>query len=67
MQNRSPNALLRNLTANDSDRGDLLSIIRGTLMELFGEYKELHVTEQHWFDGPVGAAPHAREIWCAGA
>jgi hypothetical protein len=28
-----------------------------TLMELFGEYKELHVTEQQWFDGPVGAAP----------
>ena len=33
------------------DREDLLSIIRGTLMELFGEYKELHVTEQQWFDG----------------
>jgi hypothetical protein len=35
------------------DRPDLLSIIRGTLMELFGEYKELHVTEQQWFDGQL--------------
>jgi internalin A len=34
-----------------SDRRGLLSIIRSTLMELFGEYKQLHVTEQQWFDG----------------
>ena len=35
----------------EGDRGALLSIIRSTLMELFGEYRELHVTEQRWFDG----------------
>ena len=35
----------------EGDRTDLLSIIRGTLTELFGEYRDLKVTEQRWFDG----------------
>jgi internalin A len=35
----------------EGDRAELLTIIRGTLMELFAEYKELQVTEQRWFDG----------------
>lgn len=35
----------------EGDRTELLTIIRGTLMELFAEYKELQVTEQRWFDG----------------
>ena len=26
-------------------------IIRGTLTELFAEYRDLKVTEQRWFDG----------------
>ena len=33
------------------DRTDLLAIIRGTLTELFAEYRDLKVTEQRWFDG----------------
>jgi len=43
--------LFATVAGPEGDRGDLLSIIRGTLMDLFGEYKQLHVTEQHWFDG----------------
>jgi hypothetical protein len=39
------------VTGPNGDRNDLLSIIRSTLMELFAEYKEMDVTEQHWFDG----------------
>ncbi|MGB8167999.1 MAG: COR domain-containing protein [Chthoniobacteraceae bacterium] len=35
----------------EGDRTDLLAIIRGTLTELFGEYRDLKVTEQRWFDG----------------
>jgi hypothetical protein len=35
----------------EGDRLELLTIIRGTLMEMFAEYKELQVTEQRWFDG----------------
>ncbi len=35
----------------EGDRTELLSIIRGTLTELFGEYRDLKVTEQRWFDG----------------
>lgn len=33
------------------DRTELLSIIRSTLAELFAEYRDLKVTEQHLFDG----------------
>jgi internalin A len=43
--------LFATVAGPEGDRGELLSIIRGTLMELFSEYKELQVTEQHWFDG----------------
>jgi len=35
----------------EGDRAELLSIIRGTLANLFAEYKDLQVTEQRWFDG----------------
>jgi internalin A len=35
----------------EGERTDLLSIIRSTLTELFGEYRDLNVTEQRWFDG----------------
>lgn len=35
----------------EGDRTDMLSIIRGTLTELFSEYRNLKVTEQRWFDG----------------
>lgn len=34
-----------------SDRTELLSIIRSTLIELFSEYRDLKVTEQRWYDG----------------
>ena len=43
--------LFATVAGPEGDREDLLSIIRGTLTELFCEYKELHVTEQRWFDG----------------
>ena len=33
------------------DRAELLAIIRGTLTEMFAEYRDLKVTEQRWFDG----------------
>lgn len=33
------------------DRAELLTLIRGTLKDLFAEFKELRVTEQRWFDG----------------
>jgi hypothetical protein len=45
------NYLFVTVAGPEGDREDLLSIIRGTLTELFCEYKELHVTEQRWFDG----------------
>jgi internalin A len=32
------------------DRDELVTMIRGTLRELFAGYRGLQVTEQHWFD-----------------
>ncbi|HXD34221.1 MAG TPA: COR domain-containing protein [Pyrinomonadaceae bacterium] len=43
--------LFATVAGPDGDRTELLSIIRGTLNELFNEYRNLQVTEQHWFDG----------------
>jgi internalin A len=43
--------LFATVAGPEGERTDLLSIIRNTLVELFGEYKELQVTEQRWFDG----------------
>jgi internalin A len=43
--------LFATVAGPEDDRRELLSMIRGTLADLFGEYKELRVTEQQWFDG----------------
>jgi len=43
--------LFATVAGPEADRAELLAIIRGTLLELFCEYKELPVTEQQWFDG----------------
>jgi hypothetical protein len=49
----------------EGERTDLLSIIRSTLTELFGEYRNLKVREQRWFDGqwvPPGAQSWAEVL-----
>jgi len=43
--------LFATVAGPEGDRTELLSIIRSTLTELFGEYRNLKVTEQRWFDG----------------
>jgi internalin A len=43
--------LFATVAGPEAEREELLSIIRATLTELFGEYRDLKVTEQYWFDG----------------